>query len=120
MGLVIHVELATCLDLNSFLLPFTRFTNLRGAVDLIYSDNASTFCAASDQLPKLLSSTEFHNAMRKSNLNWRKIPPYAPSHGGSWESVVKLFKMALHRVLHNTRRMPSLIELEIVHFSFVF
>ena len=26
--------------------------------------------------------------------------------------MVKLFKTALHRVLHNTRRMPSLIELQ--------
>ena len=108
----IHVELVTSLDLNNFLLAFTRFTNLRGAVDTIYSDNASTFCAASDHLPKLLSSTEFHNAMRKSNIIWRKIPPYAPSQGGSWESMVKLFKTALHRVLQNTRRMPSLIELQ--------
>ena len=58
----IHVELVTSLDLNSFLLAFTRFTNLRGSVETIYSDNASAFCAASDQLPKLLSSTEFHNA----------------------------------------------------------
>ena len=63
----IHVELVTNLDVNSFL-AFTRVTNLRGAVDTNYSNNASTFCAASDHLPKLLSSTEFHNAMRKSNI----------------------------------------------------
>ena len=50
--------------------------------------------------------------MRKSIIIRRKIPPYAPSQGGSWESMVKLFKTALHRVLHNTRRMPSLIELQ--------
>ena len=63
----IHVELVTSLDLKSFL-AFTGFTNLRGAADTNYSNNASTFCAASDQLPKLLSSTEFRNAMRKSNI----------------------------------------------------
>ena len=28
-----HVEIVTSLDLNSFLLAFSRFTNLRGAVD---------------------------------------------------------------------------------------
>ena len=39
-------------------------------------------------------------------------PPYASSQGDSWESMVKLFKTALHRVLLNTRRMPSLIELQ--------
>ena len=64
----IHVDLVPSLNLNSFLLAFTRFTNLRGAVDMIYSNNTSTFCAASDQLPKSLSSMEFHNAMHKSSL----------------------------------------------------
>ena len=93
-------------------MAFTRFTNLRGSVDIIYSDNASTFCAASDQLPKLLGSTEFHNALRKKDINWIKIPPYAPSQGGVYETMVKLFKTALFRVLDNTRRMPSLIELQ--------
>ena len=32
----LHVEVVTNLDLNSFLLAFSRFTNLRGAVDTIY------------------------------------------------------------------------------------
>ena len=42
----LHVEIVTGLDLNNFLLAFLRFTNLRGKVDTIFSDNASTFCAA--------------------------------------------------------------------------
>ena len=79
----IHVELVTSLDLNSFLLAFLRFTNLRGNIDVIYSDNASTFCAASSQLSDVLGSTEFHNALRKFDIDWIKIPPYAPSQGGS-------------------------------------
>ena len=108
----LHVELVTSLDLESFLLAFTRFTNLRGAVDTIYSDNASTFRAASDKLPKLLSSTEFCNALRRTNINWIFIPPYAPSQGGSWESMVKLFKNVLGWVLEQIRRKPSLIELQ--------
>ena len=107
----IHVEIVTSLDL-SFLLAFSRFTNLRGAVDTFFSDNGSTFCAVSEKLPDLLSSTEFHNALRKSNINWVKIPPYSSSQGGSWESMVKLFKNALAKVLSDTRRLPSLIELQ--------
>ena len=58
----IHVEIVTSLDLNSFLLAFSRFTNLRGAVDTMYSDNGSTFVAAADILPTLLSLTDFHNS----------------------------------------------------------
>ena len=84
----LHVEVVTSLDLNSFLLAFSRFTNLRGAVDTFYSDDASTFCAAADRLPELLSSIEFQNSLRKSDINWIKIPPYSSSQGGVWEIMV--------------------------------
>ena len=40
------MELVTSLDLSSFLLAFTRFTNVGGSVDTFYSNNASTVCAA--------------------------------------------------------------------------
>ena len=108
----IHVELVTGLDLDNFLLAFSRFTNLRGAVDTFMSDNGSTFSAAADRLPSLLDSTGFKNSLRKRGINWVKIPPYAPSQGGSWEIMVKLFKNALGRVLQDVRRRPSLIELQ--------
>ena len=102
----------TSLDLNSFLLAFLRFANLRGAVDTFYSDKASTFCAAADRLPDLLSSTEFQNSLRKSGINWVKIPPYSPSQGEVWKITVKLFKNVLNKTVENTRRMPTLIELQ--------
>ena len=81
------MELVTSLDLNNFLMAFTRFTNLRGSMDTVYSDNGSTFWAAADQLPKMLGSNEFQNCLRKQNINWVRISS-------------------------NTRRMPSLIELQ--------
>jgi len=104
----IHVEIVTSLDLNSFRLAFSRFTNLRGAVDVMYSDNGTTFRAALDKLPNLLGSTQFNNFLCKRNISWVRIPPYAPSQGGSWEAMVKLFKNALYQVLDNSRRKPSL------------
>ena len=108
----IHVELVTGLDLNNFLLAFSRSVNLRGAVDTMYSDNGSTFHAAASVLPPLLSSTELHNSLHKRNISWVNIPPYAPSQGGAWESMVKLFKTSLTRVMNEIRRKPSLIELQ--------
>ena len=108
----IHVEIVTSLDLNSFLLAFSRFTNLRGNVDTMYSDNGSTFRAAADRLPSLLRSNVFLNSLRKKGINWVFIPPYSPSQGGSWEIMVKLFKKALYAVLDEVRRMPTLIELQ--------
>ena len=79
----IHVELVTSLDLTSFLLAFSRFTNLRGAVNTVFSHNGSIFCAAAQRLPSLMTSTEFHNSLCRRGINWIKIPHYAPSQGGS-------------------------------------
>ena len=108
----VHVEIVTGLDLTNFVLAFSRFINLRGPVDTIFSDNGKTFCAAEKQLPELLESTDFHNAIRKRNVNWVRIPPYSPSQGGSWESMVKVFKKAFYQVMGDARRTPSLIELQ--------
>ena len=73
---------------------FSRFTNLRGSVDTFFSDNDSTFIAASNRLSELLGSTEFHHGLRKRNINWVRIPPYAPSQGGG------KFGKRLHERLH--------------------
>ena len=50
----LHVKVVTGLDLNSFLHAFSCFTSLRRSVDIVKSDNASTFRAAADRLPNLL------------------------------------------------------------------
>ena len=101
----VHVEIVTSLDLNNFLLVFSQFTYLRRAVDIVYSDSGSTFCAAAEQLPLFISSTE----LQYSSANEHLAPPVK---GESWKSVVKLIKNSLGRVLEEVRRMTPLIELQ--------
>ena len=109
----LHVKVVTSLDLDSFLLAFSRFMSSRGSVDTVYPDNTSSFrAAATDRLPDLLGSTEFQNMLCKSGTNWVRIPGYAPSQGGGWEVIVKLFKSALNKTVDTTRRMPLLIEFQ--------
>ena len=38
-----HVEIVTSLNLKDFLLAFSRFNDVRGKVEVIYSDNCTTF-----------------------------------------------------------------------------
>ena len=78
----IHVELVTNLDLNNFLMALTRYINLRDFANTVHSDNGSTFCAAADQLPKMLKN-ELQNCLRKQNIHWVRIPPYAHTPGRS-------------------------------------
>ena len=107
----VHVEVVTSLGLKEFLMAFSRFNDVRGNVETIYSDNGSTFQAASKVLPDLVKSPKLKNALRKKGINWEFIPPYAPSQGGSWESMVKQIKRILQRTLDPAAHTPSLIEL---------
>ena len=97
------------IELNNFLLTFSRFTNLRGSVKTIYSDKGSTFCAAAATLPKLLGSNDFTNSLRKKGTNRIRILAYAPSQDGSRKIMVKLFRTALCQVVGHARRFPKLI-----------
>ena len=99
----VHVELVTSLTLSEFILAFTRFTDLRGPVSTIYSDNGTTFQAAAKVLPKLLESTEY--------INWEFIPPYAPAQGGVWEAMVKQIKHVIANISEKSQRRPSFVEL---------
>ena len=107
----IHVELVTSLSLDDFLLAFTRFTDLRGQVNTIYSDNASTFQAGSKKLPDLIKTKNFHISLRRKGINWEFIPPYAPAQGGAWEAMVKQFKIVLSHILDTAVHKPKFVEL---------
>ena len=104
-------KIVTSLSLKDFLLAFSRFNDVRGRVEVIYSDNGSTFQAASEALPKLLHSTELKNSFRGKGIRWEFIPPYAPAQGGTWESMVKQVKRILQRTLDTTTHKPNLSEL---------
>ena len=106
-----HVELVTSLTLSEFILACTRFTDLRGPVSTIYSDNGTTFQAAAKVLPKLLESTELKNSLRKKGIDWKFIPPYAPAQGGAWEAMVKQIKHVIANILEKSQCRPSFVEL---------
>ena len=106
-----HVELVTFLSLDHFLLAFTQFTDLRGQVNTIYSDNASTFQAGSKKLPELIETKDFHISLRRKGINWEFIPPYASAQGGAWEAMVKQFEMVLSHILDTAVHKPKLVEM---------
>ena len=108
----VHVELVTSLDLNSFILAYTRFIDVRGPISSFYSDNGATFKAAANVLPNLLESNELQSFFRRKCLTWEFIPPYSPVQGGAWESLIKMFKSTLMKVTDLSHRTPSLIELQ--------
>ena len=79
----VQVEVVTSLSLKDFLLAFSRFNDVWEKVEVIFSDNGSSFPAASKALPDLLKPHELRNLLRKKGIRWEFIPPYASAQGGS-------------------------------------
>ena len=103
----IHVELVTSMDLSSFILAFSRFVDLRGPVASMYCNNGTTFKAAANVLPQLLHSEDLQSFFRKKGFSWEFIPPYSPSQGGAWESLIKVFKRTITNTVDLTQRKPT-------------
>lgn len=94
----IHLELLTSLSSDAFLQTFRRFVARRGRPFIIYSDNGSNFCGASN----LFTDPEFakiRNEAQIKNITWKFIPPASPWWGGWWERLVGCVKQILRKVL---------------------
>ncbi|XP_054727158.1 uncharacterized protein LOC129236895 [Anastrepha obliqua] len=104
-----HLELVRDLSTNSFLASLKRFTCLRGQPRVIWSDNATNFVGAKNELKEIralfLSEqhiSEVHKQCLDDGIDWRFIPPRSPHFGGLWEAAVKTAKYHLRRAIGST------------------
>ncbi|XP_011705951.1 PREDICTED: uncharacterized protein LOC105461167 [Wasmannia auropunctata] len=102
----VHLEVVSDLSSEGFLAALRRFIARRGMPEHIYSDNGTNFVCANNQLRELyaLFNSDEHKDLinrfaSEHRLVWHFIPPLAPHFGGAWESMVKLFKHHLKRVV---------------------
>lgn len=98
-----HLELVSELSAQMFLNALKRFVARRGLCTHIYSDNATNFTGASNELNinKIIQQDSFQNYLRDQKIQWHFIPARAPNFGGLWEAAVKSVKHHLKRVLNN-------------------
>lgn len=92
----------TDLTTEAFLAALTRMVGRRGRVHEIYSDNATTFHGADNELVKIVNSWKEaanHPKVASQLIKWSFITPYAPHHGRLWEAAVKSAKFHLRRVV---------------------
>lgn len=98
----VHLELVSGLDTESFLAALQRFVNLRGGcVNHMHSDNGTNFIGAARELRQAAESWQNDKIVEYLSLNaieWHNITPYAPHHGGIWESMVKIVKTHLRKM----------------------
>ncbi|XP_043263948.1 uncharacterized protein LOC122404113 [Colletes gigas] len=102
----IHLELVTDLTTETCIAAIKRFFARRGKSKNLYSDNATNFVGAKNELLNvralLLSANHNDRIMYKlanEGVNWHFSPPRSPHFGGLWEAGVKQFKHHLYRTV---------------------
>ncbi|XP_053968620.1 uncharacterized protein LOC128870048 [Anastrepha ludens] len=101
-----HLELVQDLSTSSFIAALKRFISIRGKPNTIWSDNATNFVGAKNELEELrkLFADQNHNravaeACIENQIDWKFIPPRSPHFGGLWEAAVKSAKLHFYRTV---------------------
>ncbi|XP_041451286.1 uncharacterized protein LOC121404934 [Drosophila obscura] len=102
----VWLELVKDLTTAGFWSALKRFIATHGIPRCIWSDNATNFVGARNELEDLrrLFMSEkhrdaVHNHCINNGFNWKFIPPRSPHFGGFWEAAVKMAKQHLYRSL---------------------
>lgn len=106
----IHLELVSDLTTKAFILALKRFISRRGLCHTIYSDNATNFKGAHNELNELYKMfinkndySEILNYTAHRSINWKFTVPLASHMGGIYEAGIKSAKHLLRRQLGNIR-----------------
>ena len=100
----IHLELVSDLTTATFISAYRRFVGRRGVCRRLYSDNATNFHGADNELQAMFQrASDFYqnvaSVLANDGTDWVFIPPSAPHYGGLWEAGVKSVKHHLKRVV---------------------
>ena len=89
------------MELSEFLGSLKRFIARRGRPKIIYSDNGTTFKAASMWLKKVQSDQQMNNFLSERSVQWKSNLSLAPWWGGQYERLTGLFKRAFYKSVGN-------------------
>ena len=101
----IHLEVATSLEMDSYINALHRFICRRGSVCQMHSDNGSNFIGACRELKEALAEmdqTQVKSEMLKENCDWIevKLNVHSASHmGGIWERQIRTLRSVLSSLL---------------------
>ncbi|XP_041448448.1 uncharacterized protein LOC121404005 [Drosophila obscura] len=102
----VHLELIKDLSTVSFLHGLKRFICTRRRPRQIWSDNATNFVGARNELldlKRLFLSDDHQKAVLEfclvEAIDWHFIPPRSPHFGGLWEAAVKTAKYHFYRAI---------------------
>ena len=95
----VFLELLPSLETKEFIKSLKRFIARRGRPTTIYSDNGSTFIAASKWLKCIRKDEELNNFLRNNTISWRFNLSRAPWWGGQFERLIGLMKGIFYKTV---------------------
>jgi len=105
----VHIELATSLDTDSFLMALQRFMARRGQPSHIRCDNGTNFVGARNEMMKSIKEwnlDQIHERLLQKNISWTFNPPAASHMGGVWERQIRTVRAVMMGVC-DTQRMTD-------------
>ncbi|XP_058465245.1 uncharacterized protein LOC131438888 [Malaya genurostris] len=87
----VHMEVVHSLSTVSCIMAVRRFVSRRGPPREVWTDNATCFHGASNEL-------------KSAQTSWKFIPPASPHMGGAWERLVRSVKEAVGTIWEAPRK----------------
>ena len=106
----LYLELLPEQTLEEFLMSLKRMIGRKGRPEKIYSDNFSTFKAASTWLRNVRKSEKLNDYLAKHNITWQFNVSKAPWWGGQFERMVGLVKQVLYKIAGSSKLTRSELE----------
>ena len=105
----IHLELATDLTTDVFLMVLRRFISIYGQPRKMRNDNGKNFVGAAAELKKMLKDLQCNHPEKmklqdfcaRNTIKWSFNTPRASHHNGTVESLIRSVKNALNKVVKN-------------------
>lgn len=99
----VHLELASDLSTQSFILALKRFIARRGKPYEIFSDNGRNFLGASNEIGQVIHSScnSVSETFANEHIQFRFAPAYSPNFSGLIEAAVKSAKYHIKRIIGN-------------------
>lgn len=97
----LHLEVASDLSTDVFMLCLRRFISRRGKPLQLYCDNGTNFVGANNEITNFLKSNNKNitGLAADEGIKFKFSPAYSPHFGGLWEAGVKSAKHHIIRIL---------------------
>ena len=101
----VHLEPVSSLKKDICMLALKRLASMRGMPSMFFSDNATYFIGARNDLLRIQELLDKRNEnsiashVNRQGFQWLTIPPRSPHYGRLWEAAVESVKRHMKRVI---------------------